>query len=218
MLDEAKQATLGEEVFGQMLDAIYRGDLAPGAAVNESALAARFGVSRGPVREAVRRLQGIQLVTREPFAKARVVELTPHALVELFQMREALEGYAARLAAAEMKSSEIEDLSRELEAGHRPAGERPLDFHERVARASGNARLVESLCGDLYHLCRMYRRMSGSMPERPEEARTEHWQILQAIRLRDGGLAESLMRSHIQRAAQNLLRQLPGGSRLATAA
>ena len=96
---ERRPETLGEEIFGRILDLIYSTELAPGMVVNESVLATRFGVSRGPVREAIRRLQGIQLVSREPFLRARVVSLSAQAILELFQMREALEGYACRLAA-----------------------------------------------------------------------------------------------------------------------
>lgn len=205
---DARQSTLGDEVFDRVLGSIYRGEIAPGSIINESALAAQYGVSRGPVREAIRRLQGIQLVTREAFSKARVVDLTPNALVELFQMREALEGFACRLAAREMGADEVDALASELDAAGRPGGTRAFDFHERIVRASGNKRLIDALCGDLYHLCRMYRRLSGSMPDRHDQAWIEHWQILQAIKHRDAALAESLMRSHIQRAAQNLTRHI----------
>jgi DNA-binding GntR family transcriptional regulator len=203
--------TLGDEVFSQILDLIYQCELEPGMVVNESVLAARFGVSRGPIREAIRRLQGIQLVSREPFMRARVVSLSTQAIIELFQMREALEGYACRLSALQMTDREIEALIADLEAHH--AGQAPasehFDFHERIVRGSGNSRIIDSLCGDLYHLLRIYRRISGAVPERREVAFTEHWQILRGIKARDGQLAESLMRSHIERAGRHVLAQVP---------
>lgn len=209
---ERRPETLGEEIFGRILDLIYSTELAPGMVVNESVLATRFGVSRGPVREAIRRLQGIQLVSREPFLRARVVLLSAQAILELFQMREALEGYACRLAAQRMSEAEIDALIADLEAAH--SGQQPseatrFDFHERVVRASGNNRIIDSLCGDLYHLLRIYRRISGAVPERKELAFTEHWQILRAIKMRDGALAESLMRSHVERAGRHVLAQVP---------
>ncbi|MBL8589157.1 MAG: GntR family transcriptional regulator, partial [Methylobacteriaceae bacterium] len=83
-----------------------------------------------------------------------------------------------------------------------------FDFHERIVAACGNRRIVDGLCGDVYHLLRMYRRMSGAAPERKELAFTEHWQILRAIRARDADLAESLMRAHVARAGQHVLAQL----------
>lgn len=209
---ERRPETLGEEIFGRILDLIYSTELAPGMVVNESVLATRFGVSRGPVREAIRRLQGIQLVSREPFLRARVVSLSAQAILELFQMREALEGYACRLAAQRMSEAEIDALIADLEAAHSgqpPSEATRFDFHERVVRASGNSRIIDSLCGDLYHLLRIYRRISGAVPERKELAFTEHWQILRAIKMRDGALAESLMRSHVERAGRHVLAQVP---------
>uniref|UniRef100_A0A9E7ZWV2 GntR family transcriptional regulator n=1 Tax=Bosea sp. NBC_00436 TaxID=2969620 RepID=A0A9E7ZWV2_9HYPH len=208
---ERRSETLGDEIFGRILDLIYNCELEPGMVVNESVLATRFGVSRGPVREAIRRLQGIQLVSREPFMRARVVSLSPQAILELFQMREALEGYACRLASRQMSDPEIAALIADLEAAH--AGQQPegtrFDFHERMVRGSGNSRIIDSLCGDLYHLLRIYRRISGAVPERKELAFTEHWQILRAVKARDAALAESLMRSHVERAGRHVLAQVP---------
>lgn len=151
-----QKATLGDDVFERILELIYSCELPPGSFVNESVLAARFGVSRGPVREAVRRLQGIQLVSRESFMRARVIELKPRAVRELFEMREALEGYACRLAAQSMAIDEIDALTVALDTNR--LGLRDVDavtpavfdFHERIVRASGNQRIIEALCGDLY--------------------------------------------------------------------
>lgn len=203
--------TIGNEAFDRILDLIYSCELAPGMIVNESALATQFGVSRGPVREAIRRLQGIQLVSREPFMRARVVSLSTEAIVQLFQMREALEGYACRLAARRMSDDDIATLIADLEDSHHqtvPSAQR-FDLHERIVRASGNDRMIDTLCGDLYHLLRIYRRMSGGVPERKELAFKEHWQILRALQIRDADLAESLMRSHVERASRHVLDQTP---------
>jgi DNA-binding GntR family transcriptional regulator len=218
---EDASGPLADVVFDQVLDAIYQGRLAPGSVINEVALAQEFGVSRGPVREAVRRLQGIQLITREPYIKARVVTLSAESALELFQMRMALEGVACNLATRRMSDEEIAQLLAELEQdrqrrlaaanGGAPAP-RVFDFHERIVRASGNNRIINALCGDLYHLLRVYRRHSGTVLERKDDAYAEHWQILRAIRARDAELAESLMRSHIERAAQHLFEHLAEGA------
>lgn len=213
---QATSASLGEVILSELLKRIYDGQLAPGAEINEAAIAEEFGVSRGPVREAVRRLQGIQLITREPYIKARVVMLTSDAARELFEMRMALEGVACRLAAERMSDEEIEELQLELEqdrqnsSGERPADQvKVFDFHERIVRGSRNSRIVDALCGDLYHLLRIYRRRSGAVKERKSQAYVEHWQILRALKARDGDLAESLMRSHVARAAEHLFANLP---------
>ncbi|NYE24996.1 GntR family transcriptional regulator [Pigmentiphaga litoralis] len=214
---DERQEPLADMVFGYVLDAIYDGELAPGSVVNEVALAQKFGVSRGPVREAVRRLQGIQLLTREPYVKARVVSLSAETALELFQMRMALEGMACSLATRRMSDADIAQLltelqeERERERQAKQSGikaPRVFDFHERVVKACGNQRIIHALCGDLYHLLRVYRRHSGTVLERKHDAYNEHWQILRAMQTRDADLAESLMRSHIERAAQHLFKHL----------
>lgn len=205
-------------VYQAILDAIYQGRLPPGSVVNEAALAQEFGVSRGPVREAIRRLQGIQLITREPYIKSRVVTLNAATARELFELRMALEGMACNIDARRMTDSEIDTLISELERSRdsysaNAAVEKDVfDFHERIVRACCNTRIINLLCGDLYHLLRIYRRHSGAIIERKEEAFDEHWQILRAIKSRDPQLAESLMRSHVRRAARNLFNHLDGES------
>ncbi len=221
---DGKAQPLADTVLGELVARIHDGRLSQGAPINEAAIAEEFGVSRGPVREALRRLQGIQLVSREPYVKARVVTLTQEGARELFEMRMALEGMACRLAAERMSAEEIGGLVRELEqdrqrtlagrGAHAKASEpakapKAFDLHERIVRASGNSRIIDALCGDLYHLLRMYRGRSGAVPERKSQAYAEHWQLVRALKARDGELAESLMRSHVARAADHLFANLP---------
>ena len=215
---ELKSTPLAESVLSDLLQRIYDGRLAQGAPINEAAVAEEFGVSRGPVREAVRRLQGLQLVTREPYIKARVITLTKEGARELFEMRMALEGVACRLAAERMTTDAIDELLRELElnrqrpltsTGEQVAPTRIFDLHESIVRSCGNNRIIDALCGDLYHLLRMYRSRSGAVRERKNQAYAEHWQIVRALRTRDGELAESLMRSHVAHGADHLFASLP---------
>ena len=202
---------LAEAVFQRLLTQIYNGNLAAGTELKEATLADAYGVSRGPVREAIRRLQGFQLVTREPYQRARVVQLTPDFVRQLFEVRMALEGMACNLAAQRMSDEELQSIGAELEANRTrsissaSAEEKVFDFHESVVRGCGNEQIVQMLCGDLYHLLRIYRKRSGLQPERKGQPFQEHWQILRALQSRDGQLAESLMRSHIGRANETLL-------------
>jgi DNA-binding GntR family transcriptional regulator len=215
-LPASKAGPLAQTILNELLQRIYDGRLGAGAEINEAAIADEFKVSRGPVREAVRHLQGIQLISREPYLKSRVVTLTQDAARELFEMRMALEGVACRLAAERMTPEEIHELLRELEMDRQralgsgePGAPRVFDFHERIVRASRNNRIIDALCGDLYHLLRIYRRRSGAVPERKSQAYAEHWQIVRALKARDGDLAESLMRSHVARAGEHLFANLP---------
>ncbi|HWX48493.1 MAG TPA: GntR family transcriptional regulator [Roseomonas sp.] len=199
---------LGEKLFRSLLARIQSGELPPDSVVNEAALAQEFGVSRGPVREAVRRLQGIGLVSREPYLRARIVSLDKGEVLELFQMREALEGFAARLAAERMRPEELAALEAGLEADRQawmakgaPTG---FDFHGQILEAARNRRLKAMLGGDLYLLLRLYRQRSGSDRVRKQAAYREHWQILRALKARDPELAESLMRAHVASASAHL--------------
>ena len=202
---------LAEAVFQRLLTRIYNGQLAAGTELKEAALAEEYGVSRGPVREAIRRLQGFQLVTREPYQRARVVQLTPDFVRQLFEVRMALEGMACYLAAQRMSDDELASVGAELEANRTrsissaSAEEKVFDFHERIVRGCGNEQIVQMLCGDMYHLLRIYRKRSGLLPERKGLPFQEHWQILRALQARDGQLAESLMRSHIGKANELLI-------------
>ncbi len=202
--------TLSEQVFEALQSAIVTGDLKPGDKIREPELAKRFGTSRGPLRDALRRLEARHLVTNTPNAGARVVSLSRTQLIELYQVREALEGMTCRLAAANMRDSEIEELAELLDRHEavvrRKAGaeyfqqEGDLDFHFRVAMGCKNDLLRSALCEDHYHLMRLYRHKFSNRSGRPRRALAEHRMILEAIRDRDGELAELLMRRHIRNA------------------
>ncbi|WP_258553434.1 GntR family transcriptional regulator [Paracoccus pantotrophus] len=195
-------------------EAIMGGELAPGARISEQALAVSLGVSRGPLREAIRRLEGRRLVERKQNVGVRVAELSPGALSDLMVVREALEGMACRLAAERMSDADLEELSKLL-LDH--ADQEDLrdgkayvqqsydnDFHFRIINASGNAKLIDSLVNDLYDLLRLYRRRSSKASGRAKKAWQEHKAILDALRTRDGNKAETAMRAHIANARQSL--------------
>ena len=206
--------TLADQAFEKIVTAIVKGDLAPGSRISESLLARTFGISRGPLREAIRRLEGRKLVTRTPHVGARVVSLTTDDLIEIFFVREALEGMACRLATERMSDREIEGLADKLMdhergedlskgAGYfQEAGDQ--DFHFLIAQGSRSVKLIELLCDDLYDLMRVYRFRSSVHPGRARQALVEHRDILGAMRARDPDRAEKLMRAHIAHARRNL--------------
>src|ERR1700722_2070314 len=105
-----ESGTLAEQVFCRLSAAILAGELAPGAKISEPALAKQYGVSRGPLREALHRLQERKLITRSPNQGPRVVKPSAAVLAELFVVREDLEGMAARLAATHATDAEIARL------------------------------------------------------------------------------------------------------------
>ncbi|MAQ84717.1 GntR family transcriptional regulator [Psychromarinibacter halotolerans] len=201
-----QQRTRVDTVFDAIFQLILSGEIPLGGVVNEASLADRFGVSRGPVREAVKALQGRGLVTKEPYFKARVVDLSVHDMIEIFQLRESVEGMSVKLATRAMSDDSMQRLLDDFEQAG--GNGRVLDLHVRIAEESGNSRIQSLLCDELYYLLRLYRARSGSTPGRHDNASAEHWQILRAMKARDAELAESLMRAHIARATEALQRLL----------
>lgn len=203
-------APLAEGLFAHIRTTIVEGGIAAGAKISEPELARQFGVSRAPLREAIGRLEACGLVVRRPRQGARVVSLSPQDLLELYDMREVMEGLAARCAAERMSNDEIAALrtllreheqSTQLQAGVAYVQqEGDYDFHYRLVQGSHNARLISFLCNDLYHLMRMYRFQLGMESPRARLAFREHEHLVDALEQRDGDLAEILMRRHIRAA------------------
>lgn len=213
------QRTLADKVCSQLKQEIISGELPQGAKIREEELAKKYGISRGPLREAIRRLEGMNLVDRIPHAGARVVTLTYERMADIYAVREAMEGTSARLAAERMTRDEIGALWRLLEE-HEAAIEEThgkeyfqqegdFDFHFRIAQGSRNKWLIQHLSSELYQLMRMCRRRSSQMPDRPTTALKEHRHIVEVIAMRDGELAEILMRRHIRGAWEVLKDLLP---------
>ncbi len=218
--------TIADQVFAKIRKAIVEGEIPQGSKISEPELARRFGISRGPLREALRRLESSNLVDRRPNVGARVITLSNEQLLEIFHVREALEGMAARLSARHMTDEEIADL-RALLMEHQRQVERDdgraymkregdLDFHYRIVEGSHNSRLRGLLCNDLYHLVRMYRCQFGMERRRARRALGEHNHIVEAIEGGDGELAEILMRRHIRASRKNLERRLAEGRSIGT--
>ncbi|GAB2794101.1 GntR family transcriptional regulator [Halomonas shantousis] len=206
--------TLAERVFNQLQSAIVRGEMAPGTKITEPGLSKAYGISRGPLREAMRRLEAHRLIERVPHVGARVVKLSMRELLELFDVREAMESMAARLAAKHMTAEEIAGLREVLAMHERQADlqrgeayyqrEGDLDFHYRIVQGSHNRMLMTILCDDLYYLVRLYRTQFSASGTRPQRAFVEHHRIVDAIEAGDEELAELLMRRHVSASRANV--------------
>ncbi len=212
--DEPVNITLTDRLFDALQQAIVEGEIPQGSKISEPELARRHGVSRGSLREAIARLEARKLVERRPNLGARVVTLSYEQLIEIFQLREALEGMAARLAAQNMSEREIEELQDLLDQHGEQIAEQQgrayfqkqgdLDFHYRIVQGSKNKQLITLLCNDLYHLLRMYRYQFGMRSKRSKQAFDEHHYLLNAIVARDPEMAELLMRQHIRSSRRNV--------------
>jgi DNA-binding GntR family transcriptional regulator len=195
-------ATTADAVYEALRQSILDGELSPGQRLRSDALANDLNVSRTPVREALRKLEAEGLVDASRSGLV-VRQLTEEDVTEIFVLREALEGMAARLAAEHATRAELDELRALVEdmetvaAGGDIAALRELtgEFHRQVCRASHNKRLMQSLQGLLDHV-RQAQSSTLYMQGRPAEALQEHRRLLQAIASRDPDLAETLARDH----------------------
>jgi len=209
-----KAVTTGDKVFYSMLHAIVDGKIAAGSKISEPELSKKYEISRSTLREALNRLEKCHLIERKANVGSRVVDCTIEGLLEIYVVREALEGMACREAAINMSDDEIAEMqamlaqhanSQALKDGisyYQEEGD--LDFHYKVILGSHNQQLINILCGQLYHLVRMYRIQFGMHSPRATRAFNEHSHIIQAICDRDGELAEILMRRHIAASRKNI--------------
>jgi DNA-binding GntR family transcriptional regulator len=188
--------------------AIIDGHLRPGDKLNEPRLSKQFGVSRAPLREAIGRLEGRRLVVRTPRQGARVASLEPAEFIQLFHVREGLEGISARLAATHIREHELavldavcdEQQSTQLEEA--ASLELDMSFHHAIARASGSPVLSSILCEEFYAFYKIMRRRYPMLPRRMQAAVPQHRAIRDALRARDSELAEFLMRRHVKGARE----------------
>ncbi len=195
--------TLRERVLDQLRDDILSSRLEPGAVLGEVALAESFGVSRGPIREAMAQLGSEGLVTATPRRGAVVTELSREEFVDAYQVREALETMACRLAVPRFTEADISRL-RELHEEMLDQSRRGriseffatnAEFHLLFVSESGNRRLQE-IYSQLIH--QMGRYLSRSLELRGSLAKSaaEHAAILEAVEARDAERTARLLADH----------------------
>ncbi|NLG68228.1 MAG: GntR family transcriptional regulator [Firmicutes bacterium] len=203
---------LRELVFEALREAIITGALKPGERLMEVQLADELGVSRTPVREAIRKLEHEGFVVMIPRKGAYVADISLKDVVEIFDVRTALEALAAQLAAERASDEDLErterilveygecvdsgDIARLIEGDTR--------FHEAIYQMAGNSRLKQmlSLLGEQVM---RYRTMTLSHKPRMRKALEEHRRIVEAIAARDAQRAARLAREHIESAEHALM-------------
>lgn len=212
--DDAPQgaASQGNAAYQRLLDEIREGRLMPGERLRETELAERLGVSRTPVREAIRQLEADGLVAHVPRIGASVRKLDYAEVMELYEMRAVLEGTAARLAARAASKVELQELAalneQLADAGTGPKASRLNQiFHATLLDAAKNRFLSRSMLS----LQRALMILGPSQlydSARAVEAVEEHRHLLDALLARDGAAAETAMRAHIEAAQRMRIRTL----------
>ncbi|GGX01123.1 GntR family transcriptional regulator [Streptomyces lomondensis] len=215
---EPKNGSVQARVIAEMRRRIIKGDIDPGAPLSELALAEEFGVSRTPVREALKQLQTEGLVEIRPRVGTFVTTPSRREITELFEMKELLEGAAARLLARRGRVAEIDLLERNLreadEAVERDDRERYAElvqeFHDLLIAGADNSKLESHYRMLMNQLA--YSRLvntSLSQPGRPLQSDREHHLVLELILEKDGDSAEQVMREHVRASRRALLAGLP---------
>jgi DNA-binding GntR family transcriptional regulator len=211
----ALQPDLAERVHDALLDAICAGRLAPGERVTQEGLATQFGVSRQPVLQALMLLKRHGFIVEAGRKGVMVAPLDPDQVRQLYEVRAALDGAAARAAAMRLDAVLAARGLALLEAGRAAMASgdtgrlvaADVDFHRFIYEASGNPLFERTAAPHWRHLRRV---MGAVLRDRAsyEAVWREHAEILHALVARDAGHAEALVRAHAEDAADRLAASL----------
>ncbi|WP_256840538.1 GntR family transcriptional regulator [Ornithinimicrobium faecis] len=223
---EPSSGDASDRVYAELLGRISEGEFAAGERLFEQALARDLGVSRTPVRDALKRLAAEGLVDTTPNKGAQVVSFTAEDTAALYELRAQFEPVACRLAVPRLREedlAELEDLNTRMQEivdqGRDPAELTALNnaFHTVFVERCGNRHLAIALQA-LFRPAIVTRTFSQYAPRSLERSMQAHQQLVEAARARDGEWAESVMRSHIlsTRHATGASESVPDGCRQAT--
>jgi len=206
--------SLGHAVYENLKNAIVKGDLTPDSRVVESRLAGALGISRTPVREAIHKLEREGLLRQGPKGGFFVAGLTPADIEETFGIRSVLESYAAKLAANRHLERELRPLEEKLEAYQESLDRGDLDalprinteFHDLLYGLSRSPRLIKMINDLRDHIYR-FRLVILKIEEMAKSSNEDHRLMLMAIRGRDAEGVERLVKEHILRGQDIVLRE-----------
>lgn len=220
-----RRRRLVDDATQSLREAILNGRLTAGARLRQTDLADRLGISRTPIREALTRLQQEGLIELLPHGGVRVILLNADEAVELYDLREVLDGLAARLTAGRADQATLTRLERALgrmaecvaRGDPGPWFRSHVAFHEEIVRAAGN-RPLDRLSSVVKLSIRHFHPLLLKTERRLEEAYREHRGIFEAIASRDAEGAERLARAHIANAKEIVLKVMARGSASGAAA
>lgn len=204
--------SLSTRVFEELEEGILSGQIPSGENLIELKLSSEMGVSRTPVREAIRMLEQKGLVQIIPNKGAVVLGISEKDLQDIYTIRMYIEGLASRWAAEKITDEQMQELTEivdlqefyNIKQANGKINDLDSRFHEKIYEFSGSRTLQHTL-SDLHHMIQQYRKLSFSALGRAEKAILEHRKILEAISRHDGDEAERLTIRHIANAKENLL-------------
>lgn len=217
-----KSVSYAEQARELIRGLIFNGVYGPGAWLKEATLSQKLEISRSPIREALQSLAEEGLVTMVPNRGAFVSNLSLKQILDLCEVRKALETLSARLTTERASSKELESLAEPLEVMRRTidGGKIPnllypqdidLEFHRGICQLTGNLKLCKEV-SEIYGQLRLIRLQVAFKPGRVERIYTEHVAIYEALKRRNPAEAEAEMGHHLQNALDNLLEVLTNKS------
>jgi DNA-binding GntR family transcriptional regulator len=209
-----ERKSLGEHVFESLKQAIIQGNITAGEWLVESHIAETLGISRTPVREAIHKLEREGLIERQPRGGFTVLGLNRNDIEETFGIRSVLEGYAARLAAEKHKKEELAPLEKKIEEFQNALERKKMDvlpvinteFHDMLYALSKSPKLVHMINGLQDQIYR-YRELILKEKRFAVTSNRDHFELLKLIRKRDVEGAEHLVRDHILRGQEMVLKE-----------
>jgi DNA-binding GntR family transcriptional regulator len=209
---------LREEVYDVLREAIISGELKPNQRLIEEDLASETGASRTPIREAMRKLEGENLVAKVPKGGFVVRPFTVQDIDEIFGIRSVLESYAAYLTTLHLSDKilrRLEEVINNFDDALRKGDTKQLIkhntvFHDILYKACGS-RILYDLIMRLWGYFYRYRRVLIDVPEAAYLSSQEHRAMLEAMRQRDAGKVEAFVREHILRGKDILLNEIKAG-------
>ena len=208
-----ERKSLGEHVFESLKQAIIRGKISPDEWLVESHIAETLGISRTPVREAIHKLEREGLIERQPRGGFTALGLNRDDIEETFGLRGLLEGYAARLAAVKHKAQELKPLETKIDDFQKALDLKKMDllpainteFHDLLYGLSKSPKLINMINGLRDQIYR-YREMILKERKFASTSNLDHKRMLQCIRKRDAEGAERLVKDHILRGREMVLK------------
>ena len=196
---------LREVIFDSLRQAIIMGELKPGERLMEIQFAEKMGVSRTPVREAIRKLELEGLVVMIPRKGAHVAELSVKDIIDVLEIRSSLDGLATRLAAQRITKDELKELKNIVDQfaqymeKNNVQGliKKDVEFHDLIYKASRNDKLMQ-IATNLKDQVHRFRVVYLKDYSSPKELVKEHQDIYKAIERNDGDIAETLATIHIR--------------------
>jgi DNA-binding GntR family transcriptional regulator len=203
-------ASLAEKAYERLKEQIISVQMRPGSLIREEECADRLGMSRTPVREALKKLEHEGLVRRIPQRGVFVTELSIRDFLEICEVRDLLESHACRIAAEKVDFLALDKFADEFTALEIPdpddetvrrASVVDREFHQFILESAGNRRIV----GIISHLNDVINRLRFALtPSRYHESLGEHRRILEALKARNGAEAEAAMHAHIDAVRKSL--------------